>query len=171
MDRNEFWELVEASRRESTDCEEQAQALAALLAQRTPEEIIAFDEQLHARRLESFRWDLWAVAYIAQGGCSNDSFDYFRGWLVAQGREYFEAALASPERAVDRAEAGRYLECEAMLYVADDAYRERTGDELPLPTVSQADVITGEPAGEQWDEEDLARLYPELWRRFEQTYR
>src|SRR5262249_56593777 len=112
---------------------EQAEALTALLAQRTPAEIIALYEQLHARRLESFRWDLWAVAYIAQGGCSNDSFDYFRGWLVAQGREYFEAALASPERAVDRAEAGRYLECEAMRYVAYDAYRERTGEELPLP--------------------------------------
>lgn len=43
MDRDEFWELVEASRGISTECEEQAEALVALLARRTPAEIIAFD--------------------------------------------------------------------------------------------------------------------------------
>ena len=26
-------------------------------------------------------------------GCSDDTFDYFRGWLIAQGKETFEKVL------------------------------------------------------------------------------
>ena len=34
----------------------------------------------------SYDWNLWGAAYLMKGGCSDDAFDYFRGWLVAQGR-------------------------------------------------------------------------------------
>jgi hypothetical protein len=171
MNRDEFWDLIEASRQVSTDCEEQAETLTKLLAQRTPEDIIAFDEQLYERRLEAFRYDLWAVAYIIySGGCSNDHFDYFRGWLIAQGRAYFEAALAQAERAADRIAdrigAEEAPQCEDILYAAYEAYEQRTGEKLPMPAAPRADAILGEPAGQRWDEEDLPRLYPELWQRF-----
>jgi len=161
-----FWDLIEASRRQSSNCDDQADLLVKLLAERTPDEIIAFDEQLFRRRLESFRWDLWAVAYVIHGGCSNDCFDYFRGWLIAQGRQYFEAALAQAERAADRVTTGWSAQCEGILYVAYQAYEQRTGHELPMPAVSQADILTGQPVGHRWDETELPRLYPELWRRF-----
>ena len=36
---------------------------------------------------DSYRWDLWGAAYLANGGCSDDGFDYFRGWLIGQGRK------------------------------------------------------------------------------------
>jgi hypothetical protein len=90
---------------------------------------------------------------------------YFRGWLIAQGREYVEAALARAERAADRAGA-KSLQCEEILGVAYEAYKQRTGEELPMPVVRRADILTGEPAGQRWDDEDLPRLYPELWERF-----
>jgi hypothetical protein len=31
--------------------------------------------------------DQWGAAYLANGGCSDDGFDYFRGWLIGQGRK------------------------------------------------------------------------------------
>jgi hypothetical protein len=166
MEADQFWDLIEASRRQTSDCEEQADLLVKLLAERTPDEIIAFDEQLYRRRLESFRWDLWAVAYIVHGGCSNDCFDYFRGWLIAQGRQYFEAALTQAEHAADRISRGQWAQCEGILYVADEAYQQRTGHELPMSAVPRADILIGEPAGQRWDEGDVACLYPGLWRRF-----
>ncbi len=52
------------------------------------------------------------MAYIINGGCSDDGFDYFLGWLIAKGRKYFEAALVNPERAGDGAEPGDVVECE-----------------------------------------------------------
>jgi hypothetical protein len=175
MDQHEFWALIDASRQVSTDCEEQADALTALLAQREPGEIIGFEQQFWERRYEAFRWDLLAVAYIVNGWCSNDGFDYFRGWLIAQGREYFEAALASPERAADRVVAplaeDEVVDCEDILYVAYLAYEERTGQEFPPSEQPRPDIVIGEPQGERWDEGDLPRLYPELWRRFGQRRR
>ena len=42
---------------------------------------------------------LWDAAYLINGGCSDDGFDYFRGWLVDQGRETFERCLAEMRRA------------------------------------------------------------------------
>ena len=46
---------------------------------------------------ESYRWDLWSAAYLANGGCSGDGFDYFRGWLIGQGRTAYETVLADPD--------------------------------------------------------------------------
>ena len=32
-----------------------------------------------------------------QRGCSDDGFDYFRGWLIARGRQAFDQAVADPD--------------------------------------------------------------------------
>jgi hypothetical protein len=78
---------------------------------------------------------LWAAAYVINGGCSNDGFEYFRGWLIVQGREVFEHVVADPGTLADlpviRAQApgAAYLECEDTLY-ASRAYWAATGEEL-----------------------------------------
>jgi hypothetical protein len=110
----------------------------------------------------SYRWDLWAAAYIINGSCSDDGFDYFRGWLIAQGRGSFYAALADPETLVDVLPAdglaGDGVECEDMLSIGSVAYERRTGIELPFRPGTRAD----EPAGEPWDEEEIEMLLPRL---------
>jgi hypothetical protein len=50
---------------------------------------------------ESYRWDLWGAAYLINGGCSDDGFDYFRGWLLSQGRAIWQATLADPDSLAD----------------------------------------------------------------------
>ena len=140
MDRSELWDLVETAREEAddpADADSVADTLVRLLADREPEEIEAFDVALGAVLAESYTTDLWAAAYLVNGGASDDGFDYFRGWLVAQGRDVFEAALADPDSlaevpAVRGATAdGDELECEEMLSVAWDAYSAATDDDLP----------------------------------------
>ncbi len=42
-----------------------------------------------------------AVTTIMMNGCSDDSFDYFRGWLIAQGKDVYHAALRDPDSLVD----------------------------------------------------------------------
>jgi hypothetical protein len=37
------------------------------------------------------------LAYLLRGGCSDDSFDAFRGWLILLGCRVFEATLANPD--------------------------------------------------------------------------
>jgi hypothetical protein len=74
------------------------------------------------------------TAYHLKGGwCSDDSFLYFLGWLLAQGRATFEAAVGDPDSLVDHPAvwAEWQLECEAILYAAMMAYEARTGEKLP----------------------------------------
>lgn len=49
----------------------------------------------------SYRQDLWAAAYIYRGGCGDDSFDYFRYWLITQGRKVFYNALENADSLCD----------------------------------------------------------------------
>lgn len=156
-----FWALIEASRSNGADCDSQAATLGAQLSQLLPEQIVQFDEEMRARLVESYRWDLWGVAYLINGGASDDGFEYFRSWLIAQGRDYFSAALGDPERAADSAEAGE-AECEAILYVAAEAYESKTGEQLPPSRVR----YPAEPAGQPWDEDDLESRFPAVARRF-----
>jgi hypothetical protein len=154
-----FWEIVQASR--TDECGDQARALRINLEQLEPEQIVRFDQRLMERMIESYRWELWGVAYLINGGASDDGFDYFRGWLIGRGREYFTAALREPERAAERAEPGD-AECEDMLYAAAEAYRAKTGRDLPPSALR----YPAQPAGKPWTEEELPARFPIVARRF-----
>jgi hypothetical protein len=161
MTTEQFWNINESAREEDANPEAVAATVRSTLEGLTIEEVVGFERELTRRRAESYRWDLWAVAYIVNGGCSDDGFDYFRGWLIAKGRSYFEAALADPVRAADDAEPDAN-ECEDMLYVAASVYKSKTGSYPPKSDIA----LPSEPAGEKWEEDDLQALYPELWERF-----
>jgi hypothetical protein len=161
MDIDIFWNLINKSRRGSTECEELSEKLIDLLQKLELQEIQEFDRIMHERLIESYRWDLWAVAYIINGGCSDDGFEYFRGWLIAQGRDYFENALKSPESAAKRVK-DEEAECEDILQTAQYAYERKIGQELPSIDIN----YPSEPIGKRWNEDELDKLYPKLWKRF-----
>lgn len=96
----------------------------------------------------------WQAAYLINGGCSDDGFEYFRGWLLTQGREVFERAVALPDTLADlpvvqqAAANGGDLECESMYGVVWDAYAVVAGWQPPA-------VVGRYPQlGPGWDFED-----------------
>lgn len=161
-----YWALIErAVPKEGAGTEEHAEAVADALGKLPAEEIVAFDRFLQGQLRRANRWDLWGVAYIAMGGCGDDGFEYFRAWVVAHGREYFERAMRDPARAVDALEPGDSADCESLLYATAEAYETVTGKDLPpLPPELRG---IHEPAGKPWKEENLGKLYPELAERFD----
>lgn len=161
MSVDRFWEMVEVARQQSGDGMADPDQLQAALGRCAVAEILGFQLRLEECLAASYRLDLWAVAYLVKGGCSNDGFDYFRGWLIAQGRSYFEAALADPERAADRAD-GRDAECEEMLGVGREAFARRSKRPMPCGLIAHPPHAIGT----DWTEEDLPRLYPRLAKRF-----
>ncbi len=136
MDKQTFWKLIETARADA-EPQEVASRAAQLLADRAAAEIAASQQVLWDLLAESYRAPLWAAAYVINGGCSDDGFDYFRGWLLTQGREVFESALADPDSLAahpavrEAAEQGLDLEDEGALSIAWTAYEARTGRELP----------------------------------------
>ncbi|WP_202610450.1 DUF4240 domain-containing protein [Herbidospora solisilvae] len=96
-------------------------------------------------------------------------FDYFRGWLIAQGRTVFHQALADPDSlagnpvVVQAAAAGEDLWCEDMPGVAWDAHLAATGEQLP----ADAFTIRYPPLDPDWDfdfddEAEMRRRLPRL---------
>ncbi|MFE4976135.1 DUF4240 domain-containing protein [Kitasatospora sp. NPDC056651] len=140
MDTQQFWNLIEEARAQvpaPDNGDAVARRAATLLALRPTEEIVAAQQILWNLMAESYKAPLWGAAYMINGGCSDDLFDYFRGWLITQGRATFESVIADPDRLAGLpavrsfAADGIDIECEETLSIAWDAYQEVTGKELP----------------------------------------
>lgn len=152
MDKQTFWKLIETAR-EQAEADRVPERASALLAGLPEAEIAAAQQVLWDLLAESYRSPLWAAAYVINGGCSDDGFDYFRGWLLTQGQEAFEASLADPDSlashpAVREAAAeGLELWDEEALSIAWSAYRSATGCELPADSFT----ISYPPLDPAWD--------------------
>lgn len=163
MDRAGFWNIIDECRKRVEDPLDLAPLVTEHLESLPADEIISFEQHLWDLMTESYRWDLWAVAYIVNGGCSDDGFDYFRGWLISLGRECWERAMANPEVIGEWTDGE--VEYEEILYVATQAYEDVTGQKsFPKDAVKLS--IPEEPAGQRWDEEDVDQLYPALSEKF-----
>lgn len=156
-----FWSLIESARARGGECMSLSARVTDTLAKLPPAAIIEFNEELTARLAESYRWDLWAVASVANDGASDDGFDYFRGWLITRGRARFERAMRDAPLAVEGAPKGDALECEDVLYVARQAYERVAADEIPEPKTEVPD----EPRGTRWSEGSIDKVYPGLTAR------
>ncbi len=163
MDAAKFWQLIDTSR-DDADCnpELHMRILQEMLAEVPEQEIVEFDRlfsELHGR---AYTWDLWGAAYLIGGGCSDDGFFDFRGWLISKGRKFYEAALANPEAlAVLMTDADDNGQIEGFQYIAADAWAERTGrdrSEFPHAAVPHPP----EPSGEPWTDDELPERFPKL---------
>ena len=169
MDETEFWEIVDRTREAADgDPEEHADLLVERLAQLDPEAVLDFARHFETRFARAFRWDLWGAADIMLGGADEESFDYFRCWLIGQGRHVFEGALAVPD---DLAELAPEFDPEAdgdaedLGYAADEAYEQLTGVRLPDLELPSQDAPEGDTLDLD-DEAAMAARFPRLWARF-----
>src|SRR5215475_13181372 len=137
MDTEDVWRLVAQARADTDGGAPDAVAarMTELLARRQPVEIVAFAQPLWDLLVASYRADLWAAAYVINGGASDDGFDYFRGWLIAEGRDVYDRALADPDSLathpaiIEAAASGDDPEDPDILSVAWSAHRAATGED------------------------------------------
>jgi Protein of unknown function (DUF4240) len=94
-DTDDFWELIETARASAVAGGAFHEVLAELLAARTEQEILEYQDKFDQARQALYRWDVWAAAYLIGGGCSDDSFIDFRAGLIAQGRGWYRKAADS----------------------------------------------------------------------------
>jgi Protein of unknown function (DUF4240) len=80
-------------------------------------ELTSLDRVLERKLYDIDRADIQAVT-----DGSDDGFLYARGFIVAMGRDFYDAVASDPEAAVLDAE------CEEMCYLFADLYRERFGE-------------------------------------------
>jgi hypothetical protein len=108
------------------------------LVKRSEEELFAFEEQL-TLQLYAIDGEVYAEN-AGDSGDSDDSFLYARCYVVAKGREFFEAVKADPTRMPQSIEQW----CETLLYPHHEAWAELTGrDSSDWPFISSISYETG----------------------------
>lgn len=161
-----FWEIIEQAKEKSGDnWESRPESLKEILLQYSADDIRQFDKDYRTRLNEAYRWDLWGAAYLINGGCSDDGFDYWRDFLISEGKSVYEAALKNPDSLADLDNI-EDAELEEFRYAIDEAYEELTGKEIPI---SDDIEYPDEPTGEEWNEEDLSSMFPGLAAKYGQN--
>ncbi|SDS81889.1 DUF4240 domain-containing protein [Actinoplanes derwentensis] len=176
MDGDAFWAVVEDARagvddtRTAEGAEEVAERIENRLTELGPESAVAFALHYDVLGARSYDGNLWGAAYLMKGGCSDDAFDYFRGWLVTQGRRTWERALQDPDTL---AELGvdpddDFLECEDMLGVGRRAFGEEEAFYRALDAARgklPAETFERPAAADDFDHDDDGEMrarYPRL---------
>ncbi|MEU1868262.1 DUF4240 domain-containing protein [Streptomyces gardneri] len=64
---------------DSADADDVTDQATMMLATHEPQQILAAQQTLWGLMAASYQAPIWAAAYLINGGCSDDGFDYFRG--------------------------------------------------------------------------------------------
>jgi len=163
-----FWDIIDQSRGSTKKIshDRQIKNLTKVLSSLSGDEILQFNNRFHLLLKQCYTWDLWGAAFIINGGCSDDTFDYFRSWLIGQGKQAFYDAVADPETLKDILKPKEDYAWEGLEYAAPEAYEKVTGKEMEV--VDSTGEVTQEhgPLGKKWNENELPDLFPKLWRAF-----
>jgi hypothetical protein len=162
MTQDEFWQIIDA-------CAVGNRAgfvsrVHAALESRSADDLTDFDNHLrrctrHIHTLES-----WAAASLPMEGCPDDSFDYFKAWVVSKGRKAFEAFCADADTLDELLTPGDdYPTAERLYYVVAEIRETRAlvtpvQRSSPRPDVENLELID--------DQDYLRRTLPRLWARF-----
>ncbi len=171
MTLDEFWDHIRATKRK--DSEAHAERLEKRLAKLKPDEILDFGHWWDLMMREAYNWNLWGAAYMINGGCSDDGFHYFCEWLILQGRDTFQNAVANPDTLADVVDPDEEVECEC--YPGTNAWFTATKtkqNDAGYAALHAAEVARhGETPmmpdlGDDWDfddDEEMKKRLPRLW--------
>lgn len=157
MTREEFWRVIEDTCRcDPSSAEEWDTKLVEALVVLPADEIVEWNHIFDDLARQAYRTDLWAAAYLINGGASDDGFYYFRCWLIGMGKTVYENAIANPDSLADVVSPEWFdegIDAEAEIYAAaHQAWMRVTGNnyEADYPSRNEsADLV-----GDDWDFDD-----------------
>jgi hypothetical protein len=184
VDIGTFWDIIETARASAGRDRPCHESLTDHLAALTEDDILEYRERFEKMHDALYRYDLWAAAYLIRGGCSDDSFIDFRAGLIAQGRDWYELAMTSPDSLADHpavAGAGHPLAdnplfYEEVNYAASCAFERVSGDEDAFwdALKERGPRVSVELMGEDFDfddDQEMRRRLPRLSARYLSTRR
>ena len=124
-----FWKIIGMLdwMREGKD-DEVVEPVIAYLSEQPEEKIFLFQdilsEKLYRLDGEAYAKNMGEGSYGSNGHFSSDLFLYARCCVVANGKDFYQEVLSDP------AKMPKDLTFEALLYLAEKAYRRKTGKRL-----------------------------------------
>lgn len=178
LDKNNFWDLVKYTKELSSNKEDQIKLLIRIFENKSIEQIAAFESIQNYYMNISYSSNLWAVAFYLNGGCSDDSFEYYRGWLISEGKQKFEILTRTPNEiskhysnkneingfseeflsigyySIEEKSPNNFDKLDQLEDMVDNEYRKRFNVRLPEIEFN-------------WEtENDIENLFPEFCRKF-----
>ena len=154
-----FWDLIDQARAGS-QASPSPQRLTRVLEGLSSSEIEDFNHAFNEKLCDLNRWRLWGAGYVISGGMGDDSFHYFRSWIIGKGKVVFEVALSNPDELglfVDT----RDVDNESLEYVPLNLLKKR-GNIKEDPREQFYRSPDGEPEGEPFDEDTVVASFPKL---------
>ncbi|WNS45180.1 DUF4240 domain-containing protein [Paenibacillus sp. MMS20-IR301] len=186
MNKETFWSIIDQARSLANGWERMYEPLVQALSSLKPAEILQWQQIFSLYQQLSYKNKLWAAAYTINGGCSDDGFDYFRGWLTAQGKDVFLNALNNPDSLAEVEACEGDVSFERILGAACNAYLHQLGlppdyelfyaalDNHPLAdgTVEAitSEITYADDIDQDWDEDDEEAMHkwlPKLCEAFD----
>jgi len=158
IDMELFWALIQRSASQSESTTEQVVKLGGALQAFKATEIRRF-QSLYCKLMKKLHhWNVWALAYAARDGCSDDAFEEFRTWLILQGEpKLIDTAISTPHLAAKDVPKEPDLPEGSLLFTISDAYMQRKGEPL-----TACEIDLERPKGREWPEDKLQSYHPEL---------
>ena len=160
-----FWEIVAHS--------DKGKELEAELAKLTEDELFGFRYWWLRFSYQSYNQALWAVAYTVLGGCSDDSFDYFRNWLIARGKTVYYNAVRNADSLCDEFDDltdKEYPEWEDVEYVPQEVFERKFKKDFHETEKTYDFNLEGFPDIEfEWqedDEESIRKVCPKTFSKW-----
>ncbi|MEW6536900.1 MAG: DUF4240 domain-containing protein [Candidatus Auribacterota bacterium] len=176
MNDDVFWTLInDSSKKSNHDQSRQYEILKTSLMNLNPREILAFERILRKKIIECDNYKILAASKIINDYVTDDSYLYFRAWLIAKGRIVFENALEDPDSLAIHITKNEIADFEDLLFIATEAYndhpnnKEDNVDNLGSLVSDKLDYDFNPPPtkGEDWTEEDLPKICPKLCKKFD----
>lgn len=156
IDERRFWQLIDESNQHQAGFAHTSQHLILLLEGYSGTQIKNFQKILLEKMDALNKWDIWALAYLAQDGCSDDAFEAFRAWVILQGYACFKTVLEDVQASVSLIPSGQGTDCPWLTQCALIAYERRQG--RSLSTKRKFSSVQGVP----WNEANINSRFPEL---------
>ncbi|MEJ8816417.1 DUF4240 domain-containing protein [Lacibacter sp. H407] len=158
MPEEEFWKIIETTRNGANkNYPAHCSLLTNTLSKLSNDEIIGFNRTFTLLMAKSYSYKLWEAVYSLNGGSSDDAFEYFRSWLIGQGRNKFYWALKFPRILFLIGVKELVENYEGIANCAYLAYQQKNDSDIALVT-----DIPYSDGGIMFKETEAFFKYPEL---------
>ena len=158
MTDEQFWSLL-AQARDGGSASASPEKLTEVLKRLSDDEVSDFGLIFYTKLCDLNSWRLWGAGYVIAGGMSDDSFHYFRSWIVGKGKEVFELAMEDPDGLGSFVD-DREVENELLEYVTVDILKGRGSEVDPRDRSDRTPDFN--PSGQPFDEETVSASFPKL---------
>lgn len=153
-----FWALIDQAR-DRSKASASPQQLTRVLKALSSGEIQNFNHVFYEKLCDLNHWRLWGAGHVISAGMGDDSFHYFRSWIIGKGKAVFEVALSNPDELGPFVDT-REVDNELLEYVPLNVLERRGIKEDPHDQSDRSP--DGEPEGEPFDEDTVASSFPKL---------